>query len=79
MMAMTLFSDGDRAKAGDNPRPAWENSKRNPFIMAIAKPSMIGLAKPFGLRKPFGLVKQKGMALVVVVGAEALPRRRGTI
>ena len=44
---------------------AWEKSKRNPFIMAIAKPSEIGLAKRFGLAKLFGLVKPWGMAPAV--------------
>ena len=35
-MAIALISDRDLAKT-HNPRPAWEKSKWNPFIMAIPK------------------------------------------
>ena len=35
-MATTLFWDGAHAKAGDNPRTAWENSNGNPFTIAIS-------------------------------------------
>ena len=59
---------GAYAKTGGL-RPAWGNFLRNPFIMAIARPSAIVLAKPSGLAKPFGLAKHEGTALVLVAGA----------
>ena len=34
IMATTLFWDGDRAKAGDNPQPTWGKSNGKPFMMA---------------------------------------------
>ena len=47
IMAISPRKSRDHAKT-HNPRSAWGKSKRNPFIMAIAKKTAIGLAKPFG-------------------------------
>ena len=41
---------------------ALGNFQRNPFILAIAKPIAIQLAKSFRLGKPFGLAKPQGLA-----------------
>ena len=39
----------EKRRSRQNRQAAWENSKRNPFILAIAKRSAIRSAKPFGL------------------------------
>ena len=61
VMAFTIFPIALTPK----PATALGKFEWEPFILAIAKQSTIGVAKPFGLVKPFGLMKQEGMALVV--------------